>query len=165
MSVDFVEWLNSCPGLSNCRPVEVQIGTDKFQGAIGENRHQYVPTERAVTEGVVQVGEIDLSYRLYLLGKLPSAYQGNKAFTWKHELPYDPRVAQSVGDWYLACHSGEITRENEKYSPCGPMFMLFEWAVPTYGPYKNQRIDHFAFRPYIRIPMTVTMLPEGTDVS
>jgi len=157
----FAAWLNTCSGLSNSKPVEVYIdGKHRYLGVIAEHRWPYIPTERAVTDGVVKAGEVRLSHRIYLLGKVHQLCTGNRTLTWEHHLPYDPRVEQSVGEWYLAMHSGYITPQNDKFSPYGPIFGLFEWTVPTYGACKGQRIDHYERKPYKRIPMTVNALQE-----
>ena len=157
---DFANWLNTCHGISNARPVKIRLGPQIIcLGAICEHRRPFEATERAVQEKVVTAGEIHLTYRLYGLGTMPKRYAGNMIFVWRHNMPYDPRVEYSIGEWYRAGYVDKITPETEVFHPFGKFFFLHEAAPMSYGPYKDHKLDHFERRPYDRVEMTVTETP------
>lgn len=157
----YVEWLRGLPNTVDVRPISAEFGKTTYFGALYAIIQNRLPQERAVEYQLAKAWDQYTTYFLGFLGDMEPKIRKN-GWVWKSDLPLDARIESHSDDWYLCGYYDKTgTKEHhqvQQYHPFGNTFLLKEWTLPVYGPYQDQRIDHFEDRKLLRQPLTVTFL-------
>lgn len=164
-----VAWLQHHCNMRNVKPVEALIGKDALYGAIYDQPNDWIPTERAVTNGQAVAGEEYTTTKIYLLtAELCAAHrlfynkrQSKCLFQWeghsKLPTPIPEKVYKHSHEWYvLGCYDRPNVEERYAHAnPFGTTTILGEHLIHTQGPYAGQKLDQLETKSYIRKPMQV----------